>query len=168
MPVTPLQRRLILLSPLFAAVLGSEADASPINPAQTFVEQANQIAFKPWAGLPAGSGEMAPLYGDIDRPGPYLVLMRWNPGWFSAPHDYATDRIQMVLSGTWWVNSGPDFAPGQAVQVHAGGFVRRTARTWHYDGVPGYGKEPVTVAVFGTGPVDMRLADPRKLSWRRA
>jgi hypothetical protein len=59
--------------------------------------------------VPLSSGEMAMLYGDIDRPGPYLVLMNWNPGWFSAPHSYATDRIQMVMSGTWWVNSGADF-----------------------------------------------------------
>jgi hypothetical protein len=40
------------------------------------------------------------LYGDFNEPGPYLVLLKWNPGWFSAPHSYATDRIQMVLSGT--------------------------------------------------------------------
>ncbi|MGO9390398.1 hypothetical protein [Rhodoblastus sp.] len=36
---------------------------------------------------------------------------------FSAPHSYATDRIQMVLSGTWWANSGADFDPGSAVTV---------------------------------------------------
>jgi hypothetical protein len=29
---------------------------------------------------------MAKLYSDIDKAGPYLVLMKWNPGWFSAPH----------------------------------------------------------------------------------
>jgi hypothetical protein len=44
----------------------------------------------------------------------------WNPGWFSAPHSYATDRIQMVMSGTWWVNSGADFTPDMAVPVPAG------------------------------------------------
>jgi hypothetical protein len=30
--------------------------------------------------LPPGSGEIAKLYGDIDRPGPYLVLMKWKFG----------------------------------------------------------------------------------------
>ena len=29
---------------------------------------------------------MAMLYGDFIKPGPYLVRMKWNPGWFSAPH----------------------------------------------------------------------------------
>ena len=67
----------------------------------------------------------------------------------------------MVLSGTWWVNSGADFAPADTVLVPAGGFVKRAARTFHYDGVPRIEKEPVVVAVFGIGPVDMELADPK-------
>ena len=38
-------------------------------------------------------------------------------------------RRIFVLSGTWWVNSGDDFDPKNAVPVPAGGFVKRTART---------------------------------------
>ena len=144
-----------------------EAQAGPIDPNQTFVVQPNDIKFKPWQGLPAGSGEMAMMYGDLNKPGPYLVLMKWNPSWFSAPHSYRTDRICVVVSGTWWVNSGEDFTPVQAVPVRAGGFVLRHARTWHYDGVPAEGKEPVIVAVFGIGPVDIQLADPKQPTWRR-
>ena len=44
---------------------------------------------------------MATLYGGLDRPGPYLVLMKRYPGYMSAPHTYATDRLSLVLSGTW-------------------------------------------------------------------
>ncbi|HUN49673.1 MAG TPA: cupin domain-containing protein [Candidatus Sulfotelmatobacter sp.] len=161
-----MDRRAFLLASLLPALAAGVADASEIDPKQTFVLQKDEIKFEPWTGLPPHSGEMAKLYGDFNKPGPYLVLMRWNPGWFSAPHSYATDRIQMVISGTWWVNSGADFTPKQAVPVPAGGFVRRTARTFHYDGVPGGIKEPVEVAVFGMGPVDIRLADPHKPSWR--
>ena len=51
---------------------------------------------------------MATLYGGLDKPGQYLVLMKWYPGYMSAPHYYATDRLSLVLSGTWWVNSGAD------------------------------------------------------------
>jgi hypothetical protein len=152
---------------MMLAFATSRAEASQIDPAQTFVLQHSEIRFAPWAGLPAGSGEIARLYGDLDKPGPYLVLMKWNPGWFSAPHSYATDRIEMVLSGTWWVNSGADFDPKDAAAVPAGGFVKRTARTFHYDGVlPGI-KEPVVVAVFGLGPVDIQLADPHQPAWRQ-
>lgn len=65
------------------------------------------------------------------RPMVPRVLMKWNPGWFSAPHSYATDRIQMVLSGTWWVKNGADFTSNTAVVVPAGGFVERTPPTFH-------------------------------------
>src|ERR1700676_4888820 len=145
---------------LLPALLASAAESSEIDPKQTFVLQRDGIRFAPWAGLPPGSGEMAKLYGDIDRPGPYLVLMKWNPGWFSAPHSYA-------MSGTWWVNSGADFTPDMAVPVPAGGYVKRTARTFHYDGVPHGTKEPVVIALFGIGPVDIRLADPHLPAWRQ-
>ena len=93
-----MERRAFLLSSMMLAVTAGRGEASPIDPAQTFVLQRDQIKFAPWNGLPPGSGEMAKLYGDFDQIGPYLVVMKWNPGWFSAPHSYATDRIQMVLS----------------------------------------------------------------------
>ena len=162
-----MQRRTFLLSSILAALAAGAAKTSPIDPKETFVLQHDDITFAMQSGLPAGSSETAKLYGDINRPGPYLVLIRWNPGWFSAPHSYATDRIQVVLSGTWWVNSGADFDPKRAVPVRAGGFVKRTARTFHYDGVPSGVENPVVIAVFGVGPVDIELADPHQPSWRR-
>lgn len=161
-----MERRTFLLSSVAAALTTGAAEASPIDPNETFVLQRDDIRFVPWTGLPPGSGEMAKLYGDFDKPGAYLVLMKWHPGWFSAPHSYATDRIQVVVSGTWWVNSGADFTPKMAVPVAAGGFVKRAARTFHYDGVPAGVSQPVIVAVFGMGPVDIELADPKLPPWR--
>jgi hypothetical protein len=85
----------------------------------------------------------------------------------SAPHSYATDRLSVVVSGTWWVNSGKDFDPDHCVPVPAGGFVRRVARTPHYDGVKKDAKEPAVIAIFGTAPVKLKLVDPDKPGWRR-
>jgi len=164
MDAVSLERRPLLMTPLLSAFSAAAAEASPINPRETFVLQPNQIQFKAWQGVPPGSGEMAMPYGDLNKPGPYLAMMKWS--WFSAPHNYRTDRICVVVSGTWWVDSRADFTPQQTVPVPAGGFVMRHARTWHYDGVPADGKEPAVIAVFGIGPVDIRLADPAKPSWR--
>jgi hypothetical protein len=159
--------RLLAMTPLLSILADTAAEATPINQRETFVMLPDRIRFQAWDNLPPGSGEMAKLYGDFDKPGPYLVMIKWHPGWFSAPHSYRTDRIQVVVSGTWWVNSGADFTPQQAMPVPAGGFVLRHARTWHYDGVPQDGHEPAVIAVFGIGPVNIRLADPTKPSWRR-
>jgi hypothetical protein len=110
---------------------------------------------------------MAMLYGDFNKTGPYLVMMKWNPGWFSAPHTYATDRICVVVSGTWWVNSGNDFLADDASPVGPGGYVKRTARTPHYDGVPQGQSDPAVIAIFGLGPVELQLVDTTKPSWRQ-
>ncbi len=109
---------------------------------------------------------MATLYSGLDNSGPYLVLMKWYPGYMSAPHTYATDRLSLVLSGTWWVNSGA-FDPKNTVPVPAGGFVRRVARTPHYDGVKRDAKEPAVIALFGIAPVRFELVDPSMPAWRQ-
>jgi hypothetical protein len=139
----------------------------PPDPNETFVLPYDKITFETWGDLPARSGEMAALYGGLNKPGPYLVMMRWNPGWFSAPHSYATDRICVVVSGTWWVNSGNDFEPDNAMPVGPGGYVKRTARTPHYDGVVAGQADPAVIAIFGLGPVDLRLIDPTQPSFRQ-
>jgi hypothetical protein len=143
------------------------AGASILNPSETSITLPESIEWSAWSGLPPKSGEMATLYGGLDQPGPYLVLMKWNPGYFSAPHTYATDRLSLVLSGTWWVNSGADFDPDYAVPVPAGGFVRRVTRTPHYDGVKSNAAEPAVIALFGIAPVAFELVDASKPAWRK-
>jgi hypothetical protein len=116
---------------------------------------------------PPDSVAEAVLAGGEDRDGAYLVLMKWYPGWMSAPHTYVTDRLCVVLSGVWWCNSGPDFDPAQAVPVYPGGFVRRVAGTPHYDGARGDAAEPAVIAVSGTRPVGQQWVDPAQPVLRR-
>ena len=144
----------------------SPAPETGPDPNETFTLPYEKISFGSWGNLPPHSGEMAMLYGDFNKPGPYLVMMKWNPGWFSAPHTYATDRIQVVVFGAWFVNSGNDFQPRDAVPVGPGGYVKRTARTPHYDGVPANQPDPAVIAIFGLGPVDIQLVDPTQPPWR--
>jgi hypothetical protein len=103
----------------------------------------------------------------VNKNGPYAVLVKWYPGYMSAPHSYATDRLCVVVSGTCWVNSGKDFDPDKCVPVPAGGFVRRVAGTPHFDGVMKKAKEPAVIAIYGMGPVEWKLVDPAKLGWRK-
>src|ERR1700732_708575 len=167
----PATRRALLLASLMASLplVASErvAKASRLDPSETTITLPDDIRFVAWSGGPPDSGEVATLYGGLDTPGPYLVLMKWNSGYMSAPHSYATDRLSLVLSGTWWVNSGADFDPDNAVPVSAGGFVRRVAGTQHYDGVRRGAKEPAVIALFGIAPVKFELVDPGRPAWRQ-
>ena len=165
-------RRGLLIAPFLAALsqtmLDASARAGQINPAETAITPPDAIKWSGWInGFPPHSGEMATLYGGLDKSGPYLVLMKWYPGYMSAPHTYATDRLSLVFSGTWWVNSGADFDPKNTVAVPAGGFVRRVAHTPHYDGVKRDAKEPAVIALFGIAPVHFELVDSTEPAWRQ-
>jgi hypothetical protein len=59
-----------------------------------------------------------------------------------------------------------EFRQGLSVPVSAGSFVRRVARTSHYDGVIRNHAEPAIIAICGMGPVGYKLIDPSKPGWR--
>src|ERR1700758_4847495 len=162
------RRQLLLASFLAALPLGLAARrAEAINPSETQVTLPDQIKGTAWPAGPPHSAEMATLFGGLEKPGEYVVLMKWYPGYMSAPHSYATDRLCLVLAGTWWVNSGPDFDPDATVPIPAGGFVRRVARTPHYDGVKKAAKVPTATALCGFAQVRLELVDPGKPAWRK-
>jgi hypothetical protein len=161
-------RRDLLMTSLMAAlpfgVIG--AAASPLNPEQTIIKPKDTLQWKTEGPFPPGSVEMCALTGSNNAPGLYYTLIRWFPGYMSAPHFYSTDRYCMVLSGTWWCNSGADFDPASCVPVPAGSYVQRVALTPHYDGVIRDHNEPAVIAICGIGPINFKLSDPSKPAWR--
>ncbi|MEA2741461.1 MAG: hypothetical protein QOH05_4768 [Acetobacteraceae bacterium] len=170
MPDLLAQRRELLLAPLLAALplaLSDTARAEPLNPAQTMITMPEQIAWKARSHWPENSAATVTLAGNLNQPGLYYMLMKWYPGYMSAPHTYVTDRLCVVVSGTWWVNSGADFDSAHCVAAPAGTFVRRVAHTPHYDGVVADGTEPAVIAICGIGPVGRRYIDPGKPGWRK-
>jgi hypothetical protein len=64
------------------------------------------------------------------------------------------------------VASGEDFVPEKTVPVPAGSFVRRVAKTPHYDGVIRSAGERAVIAISGIGPIHYHLTDPSKPGWR--
>jgi hypothetical protein len=122
---------------------------SKLNPTQTLITSPENVPWKIPDAAPPDSVAEAVLAGGEEQDGAYIVLMKWYPGWMSAPHTYATDRLCVVISGVWWCNSGPDFDPAEAVPVHPGGFVRRVAGTPHHDGARADAAEPAVIAVSG-------------------
>jgi len=150
-------RRDLMLAALAASFGLGTAQASGVDPKQTIIKPPVQI---PWVA------EEAPLYGTVADPGQYFVLVRWHPGHMSAPHYYDTDRLCVVLSGTWYVASGEDFAPEETVPVPSGSFVRRIAKSIHYDGVRKGTAEPAVIVITGMGPTRAHLINPSKPGWR--
>lgn len=166
----PALRREVLLASLLASLslpFMESAEASPLNPAQTIIRLPAQLQWKSNTAFSEPSVDNCLLVGDPNHAGLYYTLVRWWPGFMSAPHHYSTDRLCVVVSGTWWCNSGADFDPKACVPVPAGSFVHRVAETPHYDGVIRGGKEPAVIAICGVGPVNYALVDTSQPSVRR-
>jgi hypothetical protein len=155
-------RRDLLIAPLLTALpmalLGGAAEAAP-DPTMTITTLPDQITWTRAPGNPEKSVENAPLWGKSSEPGLYYNLTKWHPGYMSGPHWYETDRYCVVVSGTWWVASGDTFDPENTVPMPAGSFIRRVARTPHYDGVKKDGKEPAVIAICGIGPITLHPVD---------
>lgn len=166
-----LDRRFLLLAPALAALPGllrsTPAAATPLDPAETIITPPAELKWQIRPGWPKDSIATASLFGETTKEGIYYYLVKWYPGYMSAPHFYATDRLCVVLSGTWWCNSGADFDPARSVPVPTGSFVRRVAMTPHYDGVVANGTEPAVIAICGIGPVQLTYIDPSQPGWRK-
>jgi quercetin dioxygenase-like cupin family protein len=133
-----------------AAAPGPAPDLSTLNPAALKALVPSKINWVKAEGL-AGT-DTAVLVGDPAKPGFYVVLNRFHPGAFSHPHYHLNDRYIMVLSGTWWVNTGLDWDPEhKTVPLKPGTFVIHAGRQVHYDG-DRMGGEDAVVMIFGQGP----------------
>jgi hypothetical protein len=170
MTILESSRRDIVFGPMLALAAASlslgSGRAAGVDPTMTIVKLPEEIPWKALYNFPPGMAESATMFGAIDQPGQYFVLIRWHPGYMSAPHWYETDRLCVVLSGTWYVASGEDFAPDATVPAPAGSFVHRVAKTPHYDGVRKGVTEPAVLAISGIGPIHYHLTDPSKPGWR--
>jgi hypothetical protein len=163
-------RRDLLIAPLLAALSATlwsrRADAAGPDPTMTIVKLPQEIVWTRAEGFPENSVEQAPLWSKTSESGLYYVLVRWHPGYMSAPHWYETDRYCVVVSGTWWVTSGEKFDPENTVPAPAGSFVRRVAHTPHYDGVKRDGMEPAVIAICGIGPITFHATEAGP-GWRK-
>ena len=104
-----------------------------------------------WVNVEGGLGaQQAILEGDPTKPGIYVMRMKFPPGVMSRPHTHSQDRHAVVLKGTWWTGTGPDFKPETTVPVKTGGYMKHPKEGVHYDGAK---DEEVILQIIGMGPV---------------
>ena len=101
-----------LLATVMFASLPVVSSAAELDPKAVVYQLPDQIKWSPVS--PAGN-QQAVLFGDPTKPGLYGVLTKWTAGnHFSKPHFHPNDRFITVVSGTWWVGSGPNWDPANA------------------------------------------------------
>jgi len=128
--------------------------ADDLDPKVLAYELPDQIQ---WKDDPTGA-KMAVLHGDPSKPGLYIVLVKWTPHHMSHPHWHPNDRFITVISGTWWVGTGPKFDPDRTVPMPAGTFVTHFGKQIHYDGAK---DSEAVLEIVGDGPATATPAEQK-------
>jgi hypothetical protein len=138
----------------FAAVV-SLASPKPtdLNPAALKLQLPDQIK---WDDDLARGESTALLAGDPSKPGIYVQLVKWHAHHMSHPHFHPNDRFITVISGTWWVGTGPKFDPDNTKPVPPGSFVTHYGKQIHWDGAK---DEDTLLEIVGEGPATATPAE---------
>ena len=134
---------------------GSVRAAADLNPKAIAIQLPKDIK---WVRNEAAGSESAVLVGDPSKPGLYVVLQKWLPHHNSRPHFHPNDRFITVISGTWWVNTGPKYDPDGFKPVPAGSFVKHFANEIHYDGAK---DAECVLQIVGIGPATSTPAEQK-------
>ena len=141
--------RMAMATAMVSAFTAADAPVQ-LNPKAVVFDLPAQI---PWHDVPAVPGlRIANLEGDGAKSGLYIQLIHWPPHAMSRPHYHPNTRYITVLSGTWWVGTGPRFDPERTVPMPAGSFVTHFGREIHYDGAK---DGEAVIEVVGMGPATM-------------
>jgi quercetin dioxygenase-like cupin family protein len=117
-----------------------------------------------WQTLPDSHGvQQAVLIGDPDKPGMYVVRVKFPPYTMDVPHWHPNARYVTVLEGTWYTGTGDTFDLSRTVQLKPGSFMLHPAKGVHWDGSAS--NESVVVQIIGEGPGTTTQADPSKPFW---
>jgi len=107
-------------------------------------------AFK-WGPAPPSvpkGAQLAVLYGDPGKDGPFVVRLKFPSGYKIPAHSHPTDENVTVISGTLNFAMGDKLDPKKGEALKAGGFIHMPKGMHHY----GWASQETVVQINGTGP----------------
>ncbi len=114
--------------------------------------QPDALTWMPAAGLPPGA-EVAVLYGDPSKEGPFTVRFKFPAGYQIATHAHPTDEFVTVVSGKARMAFGEAAAEANAQPLVAGTFTSLPGRAWHALWIDA----ETIVELHSTGPFGVEL-----------
>ena len=76
----------------------------------------------------------------------------------SRPHFHPNDRFITVISGTWWVGTGPKYDPETTKPMPPGSFVTHFGKQIHWDGAKDV---ECVLQIVGMGPATSTPAEQK-------
>lgn len=110
-----------------------------------------------WSRNPASGSEIATMYGDPSKPAPFVLRVKYGPGFKAMPHSHPIDVQVTVLSGTLHWAEGETFDESKLKPYPAGSFIVEKANVPHYQ----VAKGDVVFQASGIGPNAFKYVNPK-------
>jgi quercetin dioxygenase-like cupin family protein len=141
-------RAILILTLLSVIVIGAAravAQQTSTRPAGVVVVKSGEVKWEPYPDRP---GVMrAVIEGDLAKPGPFIIRVRFPAGYKLPPHTHPTLEHTMILSGGMRLGYGTS-ADGPAELMAPGTLIITPANTPHFATTP----TETIVQTHGTGP----------------
>ena len=105
--------------------------------------------------VPPGA-EIAVLSGNPMASSSYTVRLKFPAGYLIGAHSHPTDENVAVVSGTLYMGMGDKADRNAGHPLAPGSYALMPAKANHY----AYTKAPVTILLYGTGPVEFNYVNP--------
>lgn len=122
---------------------------------------ADEVKFSPGPPTLAAGAEIAVLLGSPAEEGPFVIRLKFPPGYAIAPHRHPKEEHVTVISGGFGMATGETYDSGTAPILPPGSFVRIPVGMAHF----AWTEEETVVQLNGVGPFGVEYInsedDPR-------
>lgn len=157
---------LLLPVALALAAMSATALASDKPPAHVMVSP-DQMQWADLPALPPGA-KGAVIEGPLDKPGPFMIRVRFPANYRIPPHWHPAIEHVTVLSGTFNMGLGRKFDRGATTALTTGSVGIMPAKTPHF----AWTDRATEVQIHGVGPWAINYVnpadDPRKRAKKKA
>jgi quercetin dioxygenase-like cupin family protein len=150
---TPMRRTATILSVFVLVISFSHTVVSAQAAGSPNIIQADALTWAPAQGLPPGA-QIAVLYGNPSKKGPFAVRFKFPSGYEVATHSHPTDELLTVISGKARMAFGAKADEAHAQPLPAGAFMILPAGAWHRL----WTDAETIVELHSTGPFSVKLA----------
>ena len=148
-----MQRTAIILSAFVSVISLNHTVISAQAAGSPSIIQADALAWAPAQGLPPGA-QMAVLYGNPSKKGPFAVRFKFPSGYALPTHSHPTDEYLTVISGKARMAFGAKADEAQAQPLPADAFMILPAGAWHRL----WADAETIIELHSTGPFGVKLA----------
>ncbi|MGE0724828.1 MAG: cupin domain-containing protein [Alphaproteobacteria bacterium] len=151
-----MSRRSTLLAAVALTAAAALAPAAAAEAHHTVVA-ADEVKWGPAPpSLPPGA-QAAALLGGPAKEGPFVIRLKFPPGFVIPPHRHSKDEFVTVLAGGFAVTAGDRLDRSAARPLPPGSFVHLPAGMPHFAWAEG----ETIVQINGNGPFDVVYIDPK-------